>query len=371
MLTALLSLVLLSALGDDTVAALEGMGAEQHPCAARMVALEAALATSPTAAQRQEHALCLHALGRYDQALTALEAAVPSGPLATEDAREAAVVQVVLLAWKGQGSEATDALSALRPRLPSGHLGATRAALLVQAAGGDVPGAWAAAAAAWEANTGDAQLAAGLAELTALSPDDAPGWAREVLGQSTRVLLETNRAVGMLTGGRYQACAEQVAATLPQADTPEAARRLHVLGHRCGAFGGDLAVANTHMMKLRDLPALDDQAVLAHADLLAQVGKTGQARRLVELGEIGDERGRDTRLVRWSLELGDLDAALAAGRGGQASPESRATLGLKLHQAGRHADAIAILDAACPALGRRAKADCDGVRARAQAAVSK
>jgi tetratricopeptide (TPR) repeat protein len=364
-------LLLLSvAMGSEEAAeTLQGMGAERHPCVVRLPLLDAALQEAPTPTLRLQRALCLHAVGRYDQALTALDAAVPRGALTSDDQEEGATVQVVLLAWKGRTAAAGLALRALEKRLPSAHPRTTRARLLVQAGHGDVSGAWDAATQAWGAAPDEPQLVTALAELTALAPNDAPAWAREVLGRATRVLLQTNRAVGLLTAGDTEGCTRLVSETLPLATVEADRKRLHHLGHRCGAFGGDLAAANTHMIGLADLPALDDQAVLAHGDLLVQVGKTQNATRLLELAQVEDARGRDTRLLRWRLSLGDLKGAVEASEAGKASPESRATLGLALHKAGRGDEAVAILSAACPSLERRARADCEALSKRARAAA--
>ena len=354
---------------DEAVSALQDLGRSRHPCVSRLPALDTALAGQPTPALRLERALCLHAVGRYDQALDALDTAVPAGALATEAQQEGATVQVVLFAWKGRRAEADKALSSLQARLPAGHARLTRAQLLVQAGRGDVAGAWTAAEASWRANPDTPQLATALAELTALAPNDAPSWAREVLGRESQVLLQTNRAVGLLTSGDMAGCTALVAETLPRATASADQRRLHILGHRCSAAGGDLAAANTHMMATGDLSVLDAQAVLAHADLLADLGKHRHAVRLVELARLEEGRGRDTRLLRWKLALGDLEGARAVGLEGKASPESRAALGLALHKAGQHTRAVSVLEAACPALGRRARADCEAVEGRAHAAA--
>ncbi len=203
-----------------------------------------------------------------------------------------------------------------------------------------------------------------LAELTSADPDAAPAWARAIIGRPSEQLNQYNRAIAQLGSGRYGECIAEIEGLLPTLNDEAALRRARLLGYRCAAHGGDLGAANRQMMALRDLPALDDQAVLAHADLLDQVGKTADALRLVELARVADRRAADTRLLRWNLALDRLDAALAVAEARQASPESRATLGLALHKQRREADARIVLASACPELEKGERRDCEALLAR-------
>lgn len=366
-------MLILPGLAEDPVAALEGMGRVRHACTRQMADLDAAVAERPgDRAVALERGLCLHAVGRNDQALTALQAALSGARLgalveASPDAAQGAVVVGVLLAWRGETGAARGWLRGLKGALGAEHPGTRRAAILLQAVEGDDAEAWAAARTLWQGQPDDPHAQALIAELTARDPDGAPPWAREMLSRPARTLSRTNRAVGLLTGGRFGDCVTLVDETLAEAREAAEIRRLHILGHRCGAHGGDLRAANTHMLKLRDLAALDGQAVLAHADLLATVGKVADALRLVELAQPDDPRGADTRRVRWNLALDRLDAAVDAAAAGAASAESRATLGLALHKAGRDSDARAVLEPACADLDRGAKRDCEDLIGRLEA----
>lgn len=363
-------MLVLPAMADDPVAAIEGMGRVRHACTRQMAALDAAVAERPgDRAVALERGVCLHAVGRNDLALPALQAALSGARLpalvaSSPDAAQGAVLVGVLLAWRGETGAARAWLRGLKGALGADHPGTLRAAILLQAVDGDDEGAWAAAHALWEAHPDDPHAQSLIAELTARDPDGAPPWAREVISRPARTLSRTNRAVGLLTGGRFGDCVTLVNETLGEAREASEIRRLHVIGHRCGAHGGDLRAANTHMLKLRDLDALDDQAVLAHADLLATVGKVEDALRLVELANVDDPRGADTRRVRWNLALDRIDAALDAATPRAASAESRATLGLALHKAGRDTEARAVLAPACADLDRGAKRDCEDLLGR-------
>ena len=363
-LSSLLWSALAAAAPTAEVDALQGMGRIQHGCVGRLPALEARReAGDLDRPQLLERALCLHAVGRYDQAIPALDEALAGAGTAAllraqPRAEEALVVRAVLLSWRGRTTDAQRRIAELQRALGPDHPGTQRARAVRLGATGAVADAWTAAEAAWQAHPEDPHILALLAELTGLSPDAAPGWARAILGRSAQTLSRTNQAASLLTSGRYGRCAEVVAETLEAASDPAEVRRLRVLGHRCGAHGGDLKTANRHMMALRDLSALDGQAVLAHADLLAELDKIPQALRLLELSSVEDARAMDTRVIRWSLDLGRLDAAVAAAARGAASPESRATLGLALHRAGRDDEARPILEGACAELNRGAQTDC-------------
>ena len=68
-------MLILPGLADDPVEALEGMGRVRHACTRQMASLDAAVAERPgDRAVALERGLCLHAVGRNDQALPALQA---------------------------------------------------------------------------------------------------------------------------------------------------------------------------------------------------------------------------------------------------------------------------------------------------------
>ncbi len=325
---------------EDVQAQLHALTAQKHACDDAIPALDARLEVQPgDTAARLRRADCRYQVGRLEWALEDVE-----GVLAVEEEVAARLLHVVLLARAGRLAEARKGLK----RLPDDSPERARASAVVLASSGELVAAWEAvdeALGRWPKHAEILRLAG---EVAAMDPEGVTEAAKVALERPARFAGEYNRAVNRLNAGDGVGCLgilDGAVGLVGPVEHPVWAR----LGHMCAAQAGDLERAAALLFEAGGSEAADPNAVLRQAELLRRSGRTSEA--LVLFEEVVPVDGEQLRLQATGLvtlhtAAGRLDAALEVSD--RASAVSRANLAVALRKADRAAEALALLEAACP-----------------------
>ena len=113
----------------------------------------------------------------------------------------------------------------------------------------------------------------------------------------------------------------------------------------------DRSRSNQIIRESGDIASLRADSVIRHADVLCEAERYDAAVALLQRVRVEtvEQRGdADTIHVRCQTQSGDLDGALEVAQRNHAQPNTIANLALALKEAGRVAEARAVLEPACP-----------------------
>jgi len=340
---------------DDVAAILADLASADVPCAGQIDAFDGAVSLDPSnRSARRARGVCLYRLGRLELARADLK--IGLDPVSGVTETEPLVVGAILEAREGEQAQARAWLDRARSLSSRSDPMVLRGVIVVQGVSGDFPGAWKELDRALERSAEDPVLRVAAMELIALDPDGASEVARAAIGRRVKSVTRHNRASGWLSAGQPAACVHEADGAIADADREdiEAIAALHVLAWRCGVAAEQVGPATRHLkaMGKETLSKQPAGTVIAHVRLLRDAGQVRSALKLLALTRpVSDLDGRDvaTLAVGLRILLGDLDGALVHATE-EASPVSRANLAKALHEAGRTAEAVALLDRSCAEL---------------------
>jgi tetratricopeptide (TPR) repeat protein len=278
--------------------------------------------------------------------------------LQREVARGAALL-VDLLREEGQLTEARARLGDFRERWPAAAPLVVAEALLLETEG-KTDEAWALLDSALAASPDDSTIVLQAAARLALrAPEEVPPRLQARIATAGDWRDRYNLAVAERKAGRTSACRDIAVETLAGAAAPtrpEDGVRVAALAHRCGVEAGDLSTADAQLAAAGGRESLSPVLAYNHALLRQQAGDPAGAWSLVgphALSPPGDAAAAQAMTslgLRLAVDLGELDSGLAVARAEASPPKERVRLVKPLLEAGRIADALGVLDAACPAL---------------------
>ena len=372
----LLLLLAHSALADDRVATLlQDVATQTHECQPIIIELDGVLQKDPEdLAARLARATCLYRVGRMSWALedtTLLLSDSAKTPLdkalgkrlgkepAAASAADGFALHVVLLTLAGRLEEARTWLN--RARSAYGERPSIRhAGAILTWKSGQHDAAWAAVDRLLADAPGDPAAVLAAQELVSLDPDHASEAALRVVEEPTRVASAYNSAISALNaqdGDRCLAALDKIRGEVSGLDLS----LVTDLSYPCAVVSGDVTRADAALAELAAPPADRLSTVLLHAELRYRAG--AYAETVALLDQMHFEHPEDSAMAatlktRVHLAMGDLDAALADTKSGDVRPTSRANLALALKQAGRIADAKALLEETCPVMIGQDAAQC-------------